>query len=1620
MSSALVDYVVVCGSPTNPDETVFLPQIAVNRYIVDVVVVFPSHETVPDGYERVRLSPGGREIDLNSGKFWRKKCWVAVKYGWSMEGEQILPADTPISELPLAAIAVCNGNVKLSKGWVTVKETVGGRNANVNTGSSRTNEIYLIYKRIDPLGEPTKMSVVTNLTVIDKYYEEECPVGYLTIEMNLNKGSSGGHDLNFCTKTLSYISDSRRIGPVLLERFPRSDPKKARVQLPPSIEQFCMPQGVQIRFFQKSHQVPLPEWHPFVLTEGDGVKLFGAALVFWELCTDPKERQEKLSLLKSGETTSSCSRLLELAGGRAGVRKRRKEKESAGKHAEEYRTKCIAILSHYPFFQGFKKSLKLLYRVAMGGQSAVPIERYISNLVLSVPLPSPGTNVVLDWGLGDSNAIVFRRPEREDLPMLGVSFLPLFHMLSIPNIIRVWSLMLLERKIIFHSRDIDVITPILEALRVLTFPLSYMGLYIPMCATHIMSMLLQAPVPHCIGIASEGADRIDIPDGTWVVDIDNDRVGLTVRGYPSKTAGFGVDFLPQSLFQRFSAGLRKVSAECGVCRDGVAEVSNVFQSSQSAAMAANQGIDEDKIRDLALTTMIDLLDGYDQYLCINREFNLNRDQQNMYGLEAVFRLDDYVASKPSEYQDFLISLGDTQSFSYMMNERTYPGQNDLSFVFFDHCTAMWRKNNSSSSSAASPSPPPPDTLRNQVMNMTKFLHRRSSITLPRTRSGEYSMRPAHGSPESLARIASLAQMPHPLSGLMDYEINRDDAATDIIEWCRAKGLTSRGMGRETETLIDHGVQFHESEDGTMVLVVGPSKQGLEHGKMWETTIDFALQDALFEPTITDPLTGKLVALALQERSASVSVDETLPARSRSEQDEDHVEAARMYGGSGSVHDYYEGVTETTKIACGQKSATFHLRQLFGAWSLCTSVRIAIMLENNVNLDVSRGIAHTSVTSMLYMQSLLSGQPLDEASYRAVLIGCNLTKLRYDIGAAFVEDGLNRCERQANALTDGQIAIARAEEVKANAAGATKSRDSAMEQTKSYDQIDRLSRPLKLWDRNGSKKPLVCMWAVFEQESEESAEKRRTVPETHILVGVCSKIINSRRVGGDCRRRPARICYLAEGSKGNTRESNSSRKSSMTGLSRRRKKLTKNKKFKQAAETVLVQARSSLRRGSTKHEVTLSHVIEVMQRRTSVMFQPAAEVSKGAPQTPPHPLYQRSSDIISPRQLSMVNEEEEEGEEDREEEERKDEIPQIENETKTATSSSNLPLPSQPPSSPVDCSGAKQRCQISSCSGAVQSVDYLSPHELRTKLEQVLRLQGRRGLSKKNIKEEYPTLFYNLVWYCTRMKLNFPLFTTEREEVLSENTGKDDVEEQVLLGPHERWARECIAKRQSYLAKKGRHVLQVVMGGGGTKYDISSDNLIQSASNAFVKELPPSYSLLPKNIVNNLTTATTTANDDNTRLAVQDLTRMINYGDVDKALTKMLRSQHLYFPELHKHTVYSTLRFCASNTDQAKVLLDSEGTGGDCATMRTPKTLYSYHPCKFDRLYHHSYLNLSPQMQMESIDLHQSGGYMMADLHVGVFRHLFGDIFHGLHDEMDDDDENSDDNATADDDSTPSQ
>ena len=144
-----------------------------------------------------------------------------------------------------------------------------------------------------------------------------------------------------------------------------------------------------------------------------------------------------------------------------------------------YATKCVCILSHHGYFGSFKSALRLLYQISLGPGN-IPIERYISHLVNESMLPLPGSSVIIDWGLGDSQRLVFSRPPRLSLPMSGVSFLPMFHMLSIPTMLKLWTLMLREERILLMSMHPALITLIAEAVRVLLFPLDWCGVYIPM------------------------------------------------------------------------------------------------------------------------------------------------------------------------------------------------------------------------------------------------------------------------------------------------------------------------------------------------------------------------------------------------------------------------------------------------------------------------------------------------------------------------------------------------------------------------------------------------------------------------------------------------------------------------------------------------------------------------------------------------------------------------------------------------------------------------------------------------------------------------------------------------------------------------------------------------------------------------------------------------------------------------------------------------------------------------------------------------------------------------------------------------------------------------------------
>ncbi len=1197
----LVDFVVVAGAPPDRGDAVALPPLPAARYVVDVAVVFPGKdEALPAGYVRVS------SVDLNEGKFWKRATWLAVKYGWSADGAAARAA----APRPVTQVGVYHGAVDapLPDGWERVAASVGGRVANLNVGTSG-RDVYLILRRLPAADDDANAdaSVVTDLAVIDKSHGEACPAGFGEIDLNLNLGS-GGHPLYLCTKSVRWRSRDDLILPVLLERFPRED--SAGSELPPSIEQFCMPRAVQRQQFPRGHSIPLPEWHPFVLTEGDGGRLFGAALTFWEAVppvppstppprpqtppavpgaasssssssspslsppplsarppsTPPLAGQEagqppRLSLdtvsvapaaLVATEPSGSATPLEPVAlpetprsppkspprsppktpprsppppppplgtppppRSSSGALKAETDEAAAAPAATAaamatvemvtYQTKCVAILSHHPFFHGFKKALKLLYQMGMGGTASFPLERYIAHLALCVPLPDPGTSVVLDWGLGAVNAMIFPRPEREDLPMVGVSFLPMFHMLSPHNIVRLWSLLCLERKLILHSRDLDVVTPILEAVRALTFPLDFSGIYIPMCATHIVEPLLSAPMPFAIGLASEALDYFEIPAGVWVVDVDGDTIGRSPGDGmpPVASARDPASELPAELASAFEGALHAVCTQAGVSRDGVADVSDVFQSTQRGALASRKLLDTSRVRDAALRTMVALIGGYEQFLCVNNEFIHNAKLREAreeaeerralraaatafaaatasggsgepasdapgklgeadddssasldpvsslktttrQGLEAVFEMETFLASKPASWRPFLIELGGAMSFARMMNERTLPSSSDLGFVFFDACHAFVvaasaaegdGRNHSIESGGQLP-------LRNQVL----YLGPGGTAADDDEEGGGGRIRALTQAFEEAAAAERTVgnrrrSMQHRFSGeLMQQQRSRfalndmltdgsgdgetafgDSLAGSIMAWFRraeaaekAAEMDAREARRKKRRAARKAAEQRAAEDGsdlaaTVVsssdeevdgdaegaaalltspdgvhqLVRGPSRKGLDpavHSYACDTS--FApWNDAMLYPRGPRRAGGR--------NRVPVSVAETIPARSQQEANADRRHAARLTKAlnPSHYHSFYEGRqagsrTGVTRVeVVSSLAASMQLRHVFGAWATCSAVQVARMVASGRGAAAAPGIAASVVKQMQRFHTLLEAEHDVSGSHR---------------------------------------------------------------------------------------------------------------------------------------------------------------------------------------------------------------------------------------------------------------------------------------------------------------------------------------------------------------------------------------------------------------------------------------------------------------------------------------------------------------------------------------------------------------------------------------------------------------------------------------------------------------
>lgn len=277
--------------------------------------------------------------------------------------------------------------------------------------------------------------------------------------------------------------------PTLLDQFPPSN-NSLYPPPPPQLSTCVLPAGVELYTsgVDPNEASTFPRSYPIVLTEGDGSKIYVSCIAF----RDP-----------ISEDIADAYRI------------------PSGSFAE----KCICLVSRSPSFGVLREALEELFVLCFSPiGSSKPLWEVITYMVTDVPLPTPGKDRVL-FAIG-SNLLSAEAPPKEGFPHADISFQPLVQCLDVNNLMKLFTAVLLERRILLRSNKYTLLTLVSEAICHLIFPFRWQHVYIPLLFFSGVDYI-DAPTPYMMGLHS-GVDTYGLTmEGVVVVDLEFNSIMTT-------------------------------------------------------------------------------------------------------------------------------------------------------------------------------------------------------------------------------------------------------------------------------------------------------------------------------------------------------------------------------------------------------------------------------------------------------------------------------------------------------------------------------------------------------------------------------------------------------------------------------------------------------------------------------------------------------------------------------------------------------------------------------------------------------------------------------------------------------------------------------------------------------------------------------------------------------------------------------------------------------------------------------------------------------------------------------------------------------------------------------------
>ncbi|KAH1089880.1 hypothetical protein J1N35_017137 [Gossypium stocksii] len=259
---------------------------------------------------------------------------------------------------------------------------------------------------------------------------------------------------------------------------------------PPQLPTCVLPAGVELfpSGFDSNDPLSYPRSYPIVLTEGDGSKIYVSCITFRDpVCEDIAEAYRI--------------------------------------PPNSFADKCICVVSRSPCFRVLREALEEIFALCFSPTgSCKPLWDVIAHMVSNVPLPTPGKERVL-FAI-DNCLLSVEVPPKDGLPHADISFQPLVQCLDVDNLIKLFTAVLLERRILIRSNKYSLLTLASEAICHLIYPFRWQHVYIPLLFFSGVDYI-DAPTPYMMGLHS-GVDTSNLGmDGVVIVDLEFNQITTT-------------------------------------------------------------------------------------------------------------------------------------------------------------------------------------------------------------------------------------------------------------------------------------------------------------------------------------------------------------------------------------------------------------------------------------------------------------------------------------------------------------------------------------------------------------------------------------------------------------------------------------------------------------------------------------------------------------------------------------------------------------------------------------------------------------------------------------------------------------------------------------------------------------------------------------------------------------------------------------------------------------------------------------------------------------------------------------------------------------------------------------